>query len=74
MKVILRESPVGDHQANGDAECAVREIKRQVRVLRYALEERMGPTRRSRAATRSCAGCLQQRPMLSRDIASVATA
>ena len=45
MEVILRESPVGDHQANGDAECAVGEVKRQVRVLRYALEEHMGPTK-----------------------------
>ena len=42
MGVVLCESPVGDHQANGDAECAVREIKRQVRVLWYALEEHMG--------------------------------
>lgn len=42
VEVVARESPVGDHQANGEAECAVREIKRQIRVLRYALEERIG--------------------------------
>ena len=37
--VPLKESPVGDHQANGLAENACREVKRQVRVLRSALEE-----------------------------------
>ena len=41
----LRDPPVGDHQANGDAECAVRVVKRQVRVLPHALEEHMGPIR-----------------------------
>ena len=37
-----RAAPVGDHPANGDAECAVRELKRQMRAVRYALEKRLG--------------------------------
>ena len=37
-----RESPVGEHQANGLVENACREIKRQVRVSRSALEEKVG--------------------------------
>ncbi len=40
--IVPHEPPVGAHQANGVAECAVREVKRQVRALRYALEE--GPS------------------------------
>ena len=43
VEIVLRESPAGEHQANGVAECAVREVKRQVRTLRYALEECLGP-------------------------------
>ena len=39
---ISEESPVGDHQANGLAENACKEVKRQVRVLRSALEEKLG--------------------------------
>lgn len=46
VECVLRESPPGDHQANGDAEVSVREIKRQVRTLRYALEARLGRTLR----------------------------
>eukprot|EP00972_Heterocapsa_arctica_P039798 5864964-Heterocapsa_arctica.AAC.1 len=42
IEVVLRESPVGDHQANGDAELAVREVKRQVRTLRFVLEANRG--------------------------------
>ena len=38
---ISEESPVGDHQANGLAENACKEVKRQVRVLRSALEEKL---------------------------------
>ena len=37
---ISEESPVGDHQANGLAQNA-KEVKRQVRVLRSALEEKL---------------------------------
>ena len=39
---VSEESPVGDHQANGLAENACKEVKRQVRVLRSALEEKLG--------------------------------
>ena len=35
-------SPVGDHRSNGLAENAVREVKRQERVLRSSLEEMIG--------------------------------
>ena len=34
VEVVQRTAPVGDHRANGNAEVAVREIKRQVRCIR----------------------------------------
>ena len=34
---VPQESPVGDHRSNRLAENAVREVKRQVRVLRSSL-------------------------------------
>ena len=37
-----KECPVGDHQANGDIEVGIREIKRQMRALRLALERKLG--------------------------------
>ena len=39
VEAIPKESPEGDHQANGEAENAVKEVKRQVRVMKSALEE-----------------------------------
>jgi hypothetical protein len=42
VELIPRESPEGDHQANGDAENAVREGKRQVRAIKMALEQKLG--------------------------------
>ena len=42
VEMVMQESPVGDHQANGEAENAVKEVKRMVRVLRATLEERIG--------------------------------
>ena len=39
---VPQESPVGDHQANGEAEAAVRDLKRQVRVLKISLESKLG--------------------------------
>ena len=39
VEILLTESTTGDHRANGDAEVTVREIKRQVRVLKTSLEE-----------------------------------
>jgi len=41
-EVFPKESPVGDHQANGLAEVAVRELKICVRAIKFALEERIG--------------------------------
>ena len=37
-----KEVPVGDHAKKGEIECAVRELKRQMRALRLALESRLG--------------------------------
>ena len=39
---ILENSPVGDSRANGAAERAVQAVQEQVRVLRHALEARIG--------------------------------
>jgi len=36
-----QESPPEDHQANGDIEAAVREVKKQVRAQKLALESRL---------------------------------
>ncbi|CAE7854404.1 GIP [Symbiodinium necroappetens] len=44
IEAIAQESPEEDHQANGLAEVAVREVKRQVRVLKSSLEEKLGLT------------------------------
>ena len=42
VKGISQESPVGDHQANGDIESTVRTLKAQMRATRFALESRLG--------------------------------
>ena len=42
IKVHLAEVPVEDHAANGAAEVAVREIKRQIRAMLADLQERLG--------------------------------
>ncbi|CAK0867442.1 unnamed protein product, partial [Prorocentrum cordatum] len=42
VEMVMQESPVGDHQANGEAENAVKEVKRMARVLKATLEERIG--------------------------------
>ena len=39
---IPKEVPVGDHAKNGEIECAVRELKRQMRAVRLALETNLG--------------------------------
>ena len=36
------ESPVGDHQANGDIESAVKMLQAQMRATRFGLESRLG--------------------------------
>ena len=38
VKLVLRESPVGEHATNGVAESAMREVKRQTRMLTFALK------------------------------------
>ena len=42
LKAQKEESPVGDHQANGDIESAVRTLKAQMRATRFGLESRLG--------------------------------
>ncbi len=42
VEVVMGEAPVGDHQANGAAENAVKNIQGQFRVLKDALESRLG--------------------------------
>ena len=38
VDLVSRESPVGEHAMNGVAESAMREVKRQTRTLKFALE------------------------------------
>ena len=38
---VMEESPVEEHQSNGTIEVTVREMQKQVRVMKSALEERM---------------------------------
>ena len=38
---IGQESTVGDHQANGDIESAVKTLKAQIRATRFGLESRL---------------------------------
>ena len=42
VELVLRESPVGEHVMSGVAESAVREVKRQTRTLKFALEAHVG--------------------------------
>ena len=42
VEMILQESPAGDHQANGSIEVAIRDLKRQIRVLLSDFEEKIG--------------------------------
>ena len=44
VEMVPKESPVGDHAANGEAERAVREIKGVIRALKSSLEHRLGRT------------------------------
>ena len=41
VEVIQQANPEGDHAANGLAECGVREVKAQTRVLKSHLDERL---------------------------------
>ena len=41
---VSKEVPVGDHAENGEIECCVRELKRQMRAMRLALENNLGTT------------------------------
>ena len=42
VEIVTEESPVGDHQANGLAENAVKNVQGQFRVMKDALESRHG--------------------------------
>ena len=39
---ISQESPVGDHEANGDIESTVRTLRAQMKATRFGLESRLG--------------------------------
>ena len=41
VETISRGCPVGDHQANGDIESAVKELNRQMRAIRAQLETKL---------------------------------
>ena len=40
VEVIEEESPVGDHQANGEIENAIKELEKQIRVLKDSVERK----------------------------------
>ena len=40
IEIVMEESPVGDHAANGDVENAVRQVQGQIRTMKDALESR----------------------------------
>ena len=42
VEAIPKESPVGDHNANAEAENAVKEVKRAFRAIKDCLEEKLG--------------------------------
>ncbi len=41
-KVMMEESPVGEHQANGSVENAVRRVQGMCRTAKHTLEARCG--------------------------------
>jgi hypothetical protein len=42
LRAIPKETPPDDHKANGEIENAVKEVKRQVRVMKSSLESKLG--------------------------------
>ena len=40
VEVIDEESPVGDHQANGEIENAIKELEKQIRILKHSTERK----------------------------------
>ena len=42
VEAVPQEPGPGDRQGNGEIECAVRELKRQIRAGKYALEAKLG--------------------------------
>ena len=42
LEAVLEESPVGDHQANGESENVVMQVKRRQRAIRSSLEAKHG--------------------------------
>ena len=40
-EVLPEESPVGDHQANGEIDNAIKELEKQIRVLKIGLEQKI---------------------------------
>ena len=42
VELVLRESPVGEHATKGVAESAMREVNRQTRTVKFAIEAHVG--------------------------------
>ncbi len=42
LEIVMEEVPVGDHQANGMAENAIKKVQGQFQVIKDALERRRG--------------------------------
>ena len=42
LNIVLEESPVGDHQSNGDIEMANQQVQGQFRVMKCWFESRFG--------------------------------
>ena len=51
-RLVLSERPVGEHAANGFAESAMREVKRQTRTLSFALQSHVGNSNESHSISR----------------------
>jgi hypothetical protein len=60
VEAIPRESIKGDHQANGAAENGVKEVKRQVRVMKARSKRRLEGS--CRTTTQFCVGCRDTEP------------
>ena len=42
VRFLMEESPVSEHESNGAAEVCVRELEKQIRVMKAALESKLG--------------------------------
>ena len=47
VEVLEEESPVGDHQGNGEIENAIKELEKQIRVLKDSVERKCNSSLRT---------------------------